>query len=447
VGTCDIDNLVLQPAPAPGSIYFCTFAQDIPPGNPGDLIEDIVTATGVDDEGDPAVGLDNAIVGYLDDAVIPAPKIEVAKFASPFEIPEPGSDVTFSVVVTNASNPNAVNRNLTLAVLEDNIYGDLFTRGDCGLLQDLVLVPEQTASCSFTEAVVGVSGDIHTNTITVTAIDERNSPIQDSASASVTVTDLPASLQVRKRANPTTVVEPGDDVTFDVLVVNASQADIITLESLVDDVHGDLVAQGLCPPPGALFPGRDPYYCLFTTFVAGPAGFVENNTVTAAGADNNGNKVQASSQASVTVIAERPSIEAVKTAQPNILRNSEEPVTFTFTVANTSRVARVILENFEDSSFGDLNGQGDCKAPQELDAGDSYTCSIEVFLTGINGDVHVNQFVVNGKSEDGKPVAASDVAAVVFAAYDEIPALGRWGLAVMILLLGWLGLTRIRGSG
>ena len=443
VGTCDLTNLVLQPAPSEDSYYVCTFSQDLPAGNIDETVEDTVTASGVDDEGDPAEAVDNAIVTYVE--APQEPVLEIAKFASPFEIQEPGGDVTFSVTVTNASDPNAAELDVTLTVLDDDIFGDLFAKGDCGLLKDIVLASQESANCSFTEAVIGVSGDVHTDIVTATASDTLNRPVQASASASVTILDLPASLQLSKTANPTTVLVPGDDVTFDVRVVNASQADVIAMESLVDDVHGDLVAQGLCPPLGDLLPGGAPYLCSFTAFVAGPEGFVENNTVTATGKDDNDNPVQASDQASVTVAGETPSISASKTADPNIIENTDETVTFTFTVTNTSRVDEVTLNSLQDSSFGDLNGQEDCSVPQVLQAGESYTCSFSSTLSGENGDVHVNQFVVTGSNEDGDPVAASDAAVVLLKGSSEIPALGRWGLGLMFLLFGWIGFTRMRG--
>ena len=146
----------------------------------------------------------------------------------------------------------------------------------------------------------------------------------------------------------------------------------------------------------------------------------------------------------MSVTGETPTINATKTADPNIIENTAETVTFAFTVSNTSRVNAVTLDSLQDSSFGDLNGQGDCSVTQVLPAGDSYSCSFSTMLSGQNGEAHVNQFVVTGSSEDGNPVSASDVAVVLFMATNEIPALGRWGLGLMSLLLGWIGFTRRR---
>jgi hypothetical protein len=444
VGSCDLTDLVLPPAPAEGSTYVCSFAQDLAAGTPGDTVEDTVTATGVDDEGDPTEASDNAIVQYVE--VPPEPQLELAKFAAPFEIQEPGGDVTFSVIVTNASDPNFENLSLTLTELMDDIYGDLFVKGDCGLLQGVVLAQEESVQCSFTENVTGTAGDVLTDIITATASDSLSRTAQATASASVTIIDVPASLQVGKRATPTTVVEPGDEVTFDILVVNSSQADAIVIESLVDDVHGDLLAQELCPAPTKLLPGRDPYFCSFTAFVSGPAGYVENNTVVAIGRDEDDNAVEGRSQASVTVIAEKPSIIADKTVNPNIIETFDEPLTFTFTVTNTSRANAVTISSLSDSAFGDLDGQGDCTVPQTLQPGESYSCTLVTTLRGANGSVHVNQLVATGSSEDGAPVAASDVAAVLFLVAEGIPSLGRWGIGLMVLLLGYLGFARIRNG-
>jgi len=442
VGTCDLTDLVLPPTPAEGSLYTCTFSQDLPASAPNDTFEDEVTASGVDDEGEPAEGSDNAIVTYLQ---APAePELEIAKFASPFEVLEPGGDVTFTVLVTNVDDPAVTDLSLTLTALDDDIYGDLFLKGDCGLLTDIVLASGESAECSFTEAVNGTAGDVLTDTIIATANDILNRTVQATASASVTILDLPATMNVTKTSSPITVVEPGDDVTFDVFVTNTSQADVIMLESLVDDVHGDLIAQGLCPPLISLLPGGDPYYCSFTAFVGGLEGYVENNTVTASGKDDKDNVIQASSQASVTVTGENARIVAVKTADPNIIENLNDTVTFTFTVINISRVKEVTLETFDDSSFGDLDGQGDCSVPQVLQAKESYTCSLSTTLSGDDGQVHVNQFIATGTSGDGTPVAASAVAAVLFMGTNEIPMLGRWGLGLVILLLGLIGFVRVR---
>lgn len=47
----------------------------------------------------------------------------------------------------------------------------------------------------------------------------------------------------------------------------------------------------------------------------------------------------------------------------------------------------------------------------------------------------------------GDPVASSTVAMVEFiAALQEIPVLGQAGLGLLVLLLGWLGLRRMRAG-
>ena len=431
VGSCDLTDLVLQPAPADDSYYLCSFTQDLPPGSAGDTVTDTVTASGVDDEGAIAEGSDSAIVEYVE-VKLPDAILEVAKIAAPFEIPEPGGDVTFSVYVANASDPANPNLTLTLTSLEDDIYGDLFNKGDCNLLSGLTLAPQDIVNCSFTEEVTGQGGDVEIDTVTATADDVLGRTGEASDSASVTLLDLPSSIKVIKTASPTTVDEPGADVNFGILVFNTSVADSVELTALVDNVHGDLVARELCPPLTRLFPGRDPYRCTFTAYVGGPPGFEELNTVTAFAVDEDGDAVEDSAQASVVVLDVPPSIAANKTANPDIVPTQGDTVTFTFTTTNTSRIDSVTLDSLEDSAFGDLAGQGDCSVPQVLAPDEVYECSVDVFISGNDGETHVNEFRVAGTSDDGDPLAATAQAIVKIPG--QPPAIEVKKIAVPILV-------------
>ncbi|MEZ4597181.1 MAG: hypothetical protein R3C32_10385 [Chloroflexota bacterium] len=87
----------------------------------------------------------------------------------------------------------------------------------------------------------------------------------------MTITDIPSSMAVTKTADPDTVPEPSGDVTFSVVIENTSPADAITIDSLVDDVYGDLDGRGTCAVPQGIGPGED-YACSFTGTVAGNAG-------------------------------------------------------------------------------------------------------------------------------------------------------------------------------
>ena len=73
-----------------------------------------------------------------------------------------------------------------------------------------------------------------------------------SDSATVTITGVASSIAVTKTPAPTTVDEPGGNVTFTVRVDNTSPVDSVTISSLTDDVHGDLNGQGSCTVPQAI---------------------------------------------------------------------------------------------------------------------------------------------------------------------------------------------------
>ncbi len=51
---------------------------------------------------------------------------------------------------------------------------------------------------------------------------------------------MPSSIVVTKDADPTSVPEPGAMVTFSLEVENTSPVDTVTLESLLDDIYGDV---------------------------------------------------------------------------------------------------------------------------------------------------------------------------------------------------------------
>ena len=250
-----------------------------------------------------------------------------------------------------------------------------------------------------------------------------------------------------KTANPISVDEPGAEVTFQIIVVNTSQADTVTLESLIDNVHGDLDGEGTCRMPQQLFPGEDqePYRCDFTVFVGGSAGDQETNTVTARGTDDGGVEVGDTDQANVAILDSSPTITALKLASPDSVPAEGGLVTFSFTTTNTSQTDTVTLDTLVDSVFGDLDEQGNCSVPQTLVPGESYTCEFQETISGALGSTHLDEIEVTGTSDGGDPVSARAVAIVNFiAATRSIPVLGQFGLLALTILIVLLGVRAAR---
>ena len=353
-GTCSVGASI----PAGGE-YACSFATVIN-GNAGFSETDVVTASTEDADGNTAEGSDDATVTITD---VPS-SISVTKTASPTEVAEPGGDVAFTVVVENTSAVDSV----TIDSLMDDIHGDLDGQGDCSVPQTIPAGASYT--CSFTVQVTGNAGDTETDVVTATGTDDDGNAVSDSDDATVTITDVPSSISVTKTASPTEVAEPGGDVAFTVVVENTSAVDSVTIDSLMDDIHGDLDGQGDCSVPQTI-PAGASYTCSFTVQVTGNAGDTETDVVTAEGTDDDGDAVSDSDDATVTITDVPSSISVTKTASPTEVAEPGGDVAFTVVVENTSAVDSVTIDSLMDDIHGDLDGQGTCSVPQTIPAGDA----------------------------------------------------------------------------
>ncbi len=114
-----------------------------------------------------------------------------------------------------------------------------------------------------------------------------NSNETDEKTDTVTTPVVPAvpdGIEVVKDAAPVIVPPSGGDVTFTFTVTNQSATGAVLLTGLVDDVFGDLNGQGTCSVPQTLA-ASESYTCSITEPLAGAAGSVHHNTVTASGTD------------------------------------------------------------------------------------------------------------------------------------------------------------------
>ena len=362
-------------------------------------------------------------IGFNVDIDVPPAELLVTKTADPIAVNEPGGSVDFTVSITNTGiDPN---NSVTISSLLDSIYGDITTTGHDGITAttcalSIVIPPDDgnpggidTYTCSFTANVLGNGGDVETDTITAAGFDQRNNPVSGSDDATVTINDVQPAISVIKTADPIEVNEPGGNVSFNVLVTNNSvSSDPVTINTLVDNIHGNLNGQGTCSVPQVIAGNGGTYSCSFTDVVAGNAGDIETDTVTASGADDEGNPVSASDSATVTVLNVPSAIELLKTANPISLAEPGGNVTYTFTVTNISTVDTVTINSLVDSILGDLNGRGTCSVPQVLVAGASYSCSLIEAVSGNAFDAITNTATATGVDDDGEPVMAADDATV-----------------------------------
>jgi hypothetical protein len=346
---------------------------------------------------------------------------EGINFLDSVRINEPGATVTFKVEVTNTGiDPNNY---VTLTSLVDSIYGDLdidssaphdWVTSTC--LDDndgpMSITPGGTYTCSFTANVTGNRGDSETNTVTASGVDDNDNDLSGKDDATVTIDDVQPIISLVKTVNPIDVLEPGAEVNFTVEVKNNSvSTDPVTIDSLTDNIHGNLNGQGNCSIPQTILPG-DTYSCTFMAPVTGNAGDSETDTATATGHDDEGNSATASDSATVNINDVESSILLTKTANPTNVNETGANVLFTFVINNTSLVDSVAINSLTDSIYGDLNGQGNCSVPQLIAAGDSYTCLATFSVKGDAGDVVTNVATASGLDDDGNPVSCDDDATV-----------------------------------
>jgi hypothetical protein len=341
-GTCAIGAVL-----APAGQYGCSFTASFT-GNAGDSETDVVTATAVDDDGSTATDTDDATVRLTD---VP-PTVSVDKTADPVILDEPGGSVTFTVKVTNTSFEP-----VTLTSLVDDVHGDLDGRDSCAT--GGTIAPSATYECAFSADVAGNAGDFETDTITAVVADDEGTEAEDEDSATVTIVNVDPAISVVKTATPLTKPEPGGSFRFDVTVTNDS-AEAVELISLIDDVYGDLDGQGTCAVGAELAADGGSYSCYFGGTFLGNAGDEQTDIVIATVRDDDGAERSAFDDATVGLTDEPPTLDVIKTADPEIIEAGTE-VTFSVTVINTS-AEDVWLDELVDSIHGDLDGVGTCVA-------------------------------------------------------------------------------------
>ena len=404
-GTCSVPQTITA-----GHFYECHFTGNVT-GSAGDSETDTITAIGTDENGHTVGDYDTATVNIIS----PISSIELTKTANPVQLAEPGGLVQFNIVVTNTSNSRLP---VTINSLLDDVYGNLNGQGTCSLPQ--TINAEQAYSCAFLANYTGAPGDFQVDIVTASGTDSQSNPVQSSDSAHVSIIDSPSSLAMTKDANPASVPEPGGVVTFTFGITNTSAVDSITIDTLTDSVYGNLNGRGDCHAGQTLAPGAT-YTCQFSTTVSGNAGDSETNTAIVTGTDDDGNDVHASDTATVNVIDVPASIVLSKTADPTNLPEPGGQITFTVVVTNTSPADAVTLDSLADSIHGNLNGQGDCAAPQTLAVGETYTCSFTANVTGNAGYVETDVITARGTDDDGSGVSATADADVFIT--DALPAI------------------------
>ncbi len=263
VGTCSTPRTI----PVGGNTT-CTFSKTIS-GNAGVTHTNTVTATGLDDDGDPVSGQGSATVTIAN----VAPSITVAKTANPTSVNEPGGSVQYTVRIDNTSNTQDP---VTITSLVDDRFGNLSGQGNCVTPQ--TIQPGASYSCTFNKTISGNANVTHTNRVTASGTDNDSSPVTGNDDATVTINNVAPSITVSKSASPSGVPS-GGSVQYTVQINNTSHIqDPVTINALTDNAFGGLNGQGTCSIPQTILPSAQ-YSCNFTRTITGTPGGSHNNTV------------------------------------------------------------------------------------------------------------------------------------------------------------------------
>ncbi|MCI0633519.1 MAG: hypothetical protein L0206_06335, partial [Actinobacteria bacterium] len=162
--------------------------------------------------------------------------IDVQKSADPTSVKEPGGPVDFTVTIANTSNVN-----VTITNVVDSVFGDLDDTDGSGVFDvPINLAPGEKVSKTFQRQVNGAAGQVHTNVVTASGVDEDGNPVSDSDDARVEIAPRLIDLVIVKTASsPTplngtvnytlTVQNKGPDTATNVQVADPAPSGITYL--------------------------------------------------------------------------------------------------------------------------------------------------------------------------------------------------------------------------
>jgi len=284
-GTCSTPQEI-----APGGSYTCSFTAAVV-GNNGYSETDEVTASGTDEEGNPAEDSDTATVNITNSPS----DFTLTKEVSPTTVFEPGGTVMYTFTINNNSTIDTI----TINSLTDDRLGDLDGQGDCSVPQ--VIAAGDSYTCTVTvDLDVDVADSPYTNIATACGQDDDPGAVEycRNDDATVTVQNVPPAATLTKTVYSAVV-------TYNVEVCNDSTAESLELTVLSDDIYGNITQlQGLitatdCAVPQTLAISGTTGDCYSCYFTAGPVYSETVDTVTGTVSDNDGGEINPEDSANI----------------------------------------------------------------------------------------------------------------------------------------------------
>jgi|GEM_PF-1830568 len=395
----DQGDIDLPQTISPGESYSGTVITSIS-GNAGEDITNTATAYCRDYSWDLISDHDQATVTIYN---VP-PVMQVTKMVSPISLPESGGDVTYTYFIQNHGEES-----FWLYSLYDDKLWDLNGQGDISLPQDIP--PGGSYIGTVPVSLSGNAGNSITNTVVAECHDDDGSGATDTDDATVVFEDILPAIQLTKTADPTSLSEPGGEVTYTFTVENTG-LEMVTLTSLMDDVLMDLNGQGTIVLPQTIPPGGS-YSGSVESAFSGDAGDIHTNTATAECHDDEGNVVSDDDDATVVIDDVLPTIKVEKSCDPEAVPETGGLVRFFVRILNQS-IEGVNITSVVDSEFGDLVAEGVFDENEYLPAGADVLRSFERFVSGDVLVPHINTVSATAQDNEGNLVSSSGSTSVRF---------------------------------
>jgi uncharacterized repeat protein (TIGR01451 family) len=355
-------------------------------------ITNTATATGTPPSGPAVADTDSVTVTAPASAAI-----TLVKTAAPTTITAAGQTVAYSFVVTNTGNVT-----LTGIGVSDPLPG--LSALTC---PTAVLAPAASTTCtaSYTATQTDVDNGVIDNTATASGTPPTGPVVTDSASATVTAPQSPA-ITVDKTASPTTASVAGQVINYSFLVTNTGN---VTLDGIsVSDLLPGLSAV-TCPVSQLAPAASTTCAATYTVTQTDIDGGSINNVAAVAGTPPTGPDVTDTDPNTVAV-AQSPSIDLVKSANPTTVLDAGDVVTYSFAVTNTGNVTLTSV-----SVSDPLPGLSAVSCPTAtLAPGTSTTCTATYTVTQADVDAGVvdNTATAIGSPPTGPAVSDTSSASV-----------------------------------
>ncbi len=257
------------------------------------------------------------------------------------------------------------------------------------------------------------------NTATVTGTTPDGDDITSEPSTTSTETTAPApGITVVKSADPSDAgaYAPGQEITYHFVVTNTGNVPL----SDVAVAEGEFTGTGdlsdvVCPSTTLAAGAQQVCEATYTLTQADVDAGEVTNSATASGTPADGTPVVSEpSETTVSALAD-PGISVVKTADPSVVVQAGQTVTYSFVVTNTGNVtlADVGVDEGEFSGTGELSAV-DCPTPT-LVAGQTTTCTAtyEVTQADVDAGGLTNTATVGGTTPAGDPVTSEESTSTV----------------------------------